>query len=683
MASTPVQNGYNNKDFVDKTTVNLPKHKQISVLEKHFAMPNGYKVSPKISPAPKAAVIDKASIDFHLENFIMNRKIALNGGNELRIDDKNISLHLNNAFVTTFAAQHSQQQQLRYDNTINGNFDNGSSLPRPKRPHSIAVEPQLQRIKSNDEKSNFHNAGDAIQREPLYNAFYSTIQKNSEHRSIASPISSLKTTKQEGDIYTSPVPGTTHSNSMVPPAVPQRRSQSIPRQNATNGSNTPPVLRPRSLDRNTPLAQQPIVPIKRMSQPGLPNMRIPNGPGIRQSVTFHGQLLDQGVIYSNMNEIAAKNVGSIDRKQPRPVSFAYGTVPDQAFLEKQLRIYSEQLRTITESVKRYSEQAKLLQELKKQKQHQHQKNGNHSTTPMSKQHPTLQPLQTPPPGDVVNEEVQTPSHQLKLFLESIRSSMREPEMNDESYDDGEDEEEGNAITETVDSDKTPTNTDNFRKEPSGDAKTPSDQLRQFLDAIRSNQPEASKTDLKHSSNNNVQLKSLDNATTINARATVNELDAKNKSIEKLIDSSVEPKNVLKPFDAENQEKLAINIAKTSKTVDQILDKFHLLAMNAKSADSVEYLKKCSDALKQTSEQIRLFNMAYGGSNGSSFNGTGVCTNSSDDSSCSTTPGSIREAVQSLLTQPRNGFQIMDDRMALFIDILDTQDKFSQVIFDYL
>lgn len=53
---------------------------------------------------------------------------------------------------------------------------------------------------------------------------------------------------------------------------------------------------------------------------------------------------------------------------------------------------------------------------------------------------------------------------------------------------------------------------------------------------------------------------------------------------------------------------------------------------------------------------------------------------SDDnsSSCSTTPGSIREAVQNLLLQPRNGFQILDDRMRLFIDIIDSQDRLSQV-----
>lgn len=45
---------------------------------------------------------------------------------------------------------------------------------------------------------------------------------------------------------------------------------------------------------------------------------------------------------------------------------------------------------------------------------------------------------------------------------------------------------------------------------------------------------------------------------------------------------------------------------------------------------------------------------------------------------SSTPSSIREAVQHLLMQPRNGFNIMDDRMSIFIDILDAQERFSQV-----
>lgn len=45
---------------------------------------------------------------------------------------------------------------------------------------------------------------------------------------------------------------------------------------------------------------------------------------------------------------------------------------------------------------------------------------------------------------------------------------------------------------------------------------------------------------------------------------------------------------------------------------------------------------------------------------------------------SSTPSSIREAVQHLLSQPRNGFKIMDDKVSLFIDIMDAQERFSQV-----
>lgn len=100
-------------------------------------------------------------------------------------------------------------------------------------------------------------------------------------------------------------------------------------------------------------------------------------------------------------------------------------------------------------------------------------------------------------------------------------------------------------------------------------------------------------------------------------------------------------------------------------MDKILDDFNRMSSMLKSNNSFEYLQKCSEALKQTTEQLRQLN--------------GGNSNSSDDSSCSTTPGSIREAVQSLLAQPRNGFQIMDDRMSIFIDIMERQDKFSQVI----
>lgn len=43
-----------------------------------------------------------------------------------------------------------------------------------------------------------------------------------------------------------------------------------------------------------------------------------------------------------------------------------------------------------------------------------------------------------------------------------------------------------------------------------------------------------------------------------------------------------------------------------------------------------------------------------------------------------TPAAVREAVRHLLQQPRNGFPIMDHKLSLFIEILDAQEKFSQV-----
>lgn len=43
-----------------------------------------------------------------------------------------------------------------------------------------------------------------------------------------------------------------------------------------------------------------------------------------------------------------------------------------------------------------------------------------------------------------------------------------------------------------------------------------------------------------------------------------------------------------------------------------------------------------------------------------------------------TPAAVREAVLHLLQQPRNGFPIMDQKLSLFIEILDAQERFSQV-----
>lgn len=45
-----------------------------------------------------------------------------------------------------------------------------------------------------------------------------------------------------------------------------------------------------------------------------------------------------------------------------------------------------------------------------------------------------------------------------------------------------------------------------------------------------------------------------------------------------------------------------------------------------------------------------------------------------------TPTAVREAVRHLLQQPRNGFPIMDHKLSLFIEILDAQERFSQVGF---
>lgn len=54
------------------------------------------------------------------------------------------------------------------------------------------------------------------------------------------------------------------------------------------------------------------------------------------------------------------------------------------------------------------------------------------------------------------------------------------------------------------------------------------------------------------------------------------------------------------------------------------------------------------------------------------------TSASTPSTPASTPSSITYAVQQLMLQPRNGFNILDDRMSLFIDILDTQERFAQV-----
>lgn len=113
--------------------------------------------------------------------------------------------------------------------------------------------------------------------------------------------------------------------------------------------------------------------------------------------------------------------------------------------------------------------------------------------------------------------------------------------------------------------------------------------------------------------------------------------------------------------------------------NEILDSFQQMADKYKSKGSYDYLRKCSDALRQHSQQLKaqqqLRQQQHQANNGGGYMPSSSLVAADDSTS---TPGSIREAVQNLLMQPRNGFQILDDRMRLFIDIIDSQDKLSQV-----
>lgn len=90
-------------------------------------------------------------------------------------------------------------------------------------------------------------------------------------------------------------------------------------------------------------------------------------------------------------------------------------------------------------------------------------------------------------------------------------------------------------------------------------------------------------------------------------------------------------------------------------------------------DYLTAMQRTSHEIRQAAQNIK--QNSCQGQQDPAGNGGG---SSDENSSTSTTPGSIREAVQSLLAMPRNGVQVMDDRMRLFIDILESQDKFNQV-----
>lgn len=601
--------------------------------------------------------------------------------------------------------------------------------------------------------------------------------------------------------------------------------------------------------------------------------------GMRHSITFHGRSQsgqinaehnfngDLTAVSTTATTLATTNVTNAGtwHKIDRPLSYAYGaSAPDQAYLENQLRAYSEQLRTITESVRKYSEQAKLLSELKRQQQlakaQQLQPNSGSNNSPTMAPNVTSQNLQVPSSQSSSNfssnmispeivskslaslcssTEAQTPSHQLRLFLDNIRSTMRT------EYHQNIPEEILKPITES----KSPTNlqqqvppdqqqlphtqppaqpqslmaykrpnldetlrispvqsetaTNAVNRIRENEPPTPSDQLRLFLDAIRSNKiPETDEkpklinsqtldsfiskplqmpdvtsgtpgaqlsgmpptrrrpksaiatskleneqgdhsmitSESFHQISDNLRLMSEDLKALSPSKVVVsNSASSGNLKISAATASSLSPSlttelrvitshsplstsptnyptthyaplsranvstfgassasygaqtSTNSPSPSQSTHSQSTSATTTPSTAplmtdfNAILDSFQEMADKYKSKGSYDYLRKCSDALRQHSQQLKLREqqqqqqqVAYGGNGGGGGGVGGGYMGSDDSSSCSTTPGSIREAVQNLLMQPRNGFQILDDRMRLFIDIIDSQDRLSQV-----
>lgn len=661
-------------------------------MEPNMPTPNGYRVAPKIPT--------KAEIDYHLENFIMSRKIALNGGNELRIDDKNISLHLNNPFTTSpYAQQHQQQQQhpfqqkafmqqqqfpnnLHFNETINETTLVASSTvdqSRPKRPHSIAVSSP---INLNTSLNNDLNVATLTRRQKIttpniitsgmMNKITTTAAGEQKNPQYCSPINfsqlnhvngsspspgrmqaPFRSLKSEFSLYTPPSPVAVSEANVQqqkqPPNVPQRRSQSIPRQVMTQNfatSNGQPVSGVQTLNRPRSLDRYSNVNMRTTNSHSTPHSS-QNINTMKQSITFHGQqMLNQACYQSDIYEEVGQHMKQQQMKKDRPTSFAYGTVPEQIYLENQLRMYQDQLKNITESMKKYQEQTRILNELKRQQTLERQvKSG--VTTSKSVDSKLSQNLKLSSTSiNAVADEVQTPSHQLRLFLDNIRNSIKEPSFENDVSDHETDvsEAKSDAVMKVVNKVEEKIN-GNQTKPNNVEPKTPSDQLRLFLDAIRHNQniETHQRSDvpkpIPESNEENFEMKRSETFSQV-----TDNIKLLNQDLESFNDNS--------------------NVMSISKNMDQILDDFNRMASLLKTNNSVDYLQKCSDALKQTTEQIRQLN-------GNNY--------SSDDSSCSTTPGSIREAVQNLLSQPRNGFQIMDDRMSIFIDIMEQQDRFSQVI----
>lgn len=687
MASNSIyQNGkHSSQDIIVVGGKSIPKSSSSHFVtnsnngNKMESQPNGYRVAPTKIPT-------KAEIDYHLENFIMSRKIALNGGNELRIDDKNISLHLTQPF------SHHQQQAaakpyIHFNETITestlissaaaggGSSSNVSMIDhhRPQRPHSIAVSSPLN---LNTSLNNDLNIATLTRRQKITtpnivtgsvtNKITTTEAKMNPQ--FCSPINFAQFNHFNGgnrsspnssgrlSLYapTSPVPISEATNGVhvngvkQPPIVPQRRSHSIPRQAMTiggasngafqqnNNGALPPngvmtLNRPRSLDRYSAGMQ------RTTTTTNVP----PTTSAMKQSITFHGQqMLNQACYQSEIYD----ELGAHLKQQPtkdRPVSLA--APPNENYLENQLRIYQDQLQTIKESMKKYQEQVRILNELKRQQTLERQHKGVPSSKSDSKLSQNLRLSTTSLNSTMSGDEAQTPSHQLRLFLDNIRNSIKEPSFENSVSDDHESSGE-------VKQDTTPNSINKLDKKinfhstmkPNNDdpVKTPSDQLRFFLEAIRHNQTiethQRSKDKMKMSmSVDNFAMK-------------------KSETFSQVTDNIKLLNQDLEAFNETANAAAANNIA---KHMDQILDDFNRMAPIMKSKNPVDFLRKCSEALRKTAEQIRLLNVS-------------TKSGSYDIS--------IRESVQNLMSQPRNGVQIMDDRMSIFIDIIEQQDKFSQV-----
>ncbi|XP_070137508.1 dystrophin isoform X14 [Drosophila bipectinata] len=617
-----------------------------------------------------------------------------------------------------------------------------------------------------------------------------------------------------------PVP--LHRKPAVAPVVP-RRSQSTPRpplqqqqqqqqQAGLNGQvNGNGTQRPRSLDRfNGGLqSEAPPIPLRRFANGNSGNnngtlgrqkspkksnsadnmLMSPAGSQVntmRHSISFHG---------------GQETENGPKAEQARPLSYA-APAPDQAYLEHQLRAYSEQLRTITESVRKYSEQAKLLSELKRQQQlaKQSQTNLNlltptscNSSSAGTNNNNNFQPNMISP--EIVSKslaslstsqanEAQTPSNQLRLFLDNIRSSMRQEYQQHMPEDVLKPTATMKRNSAEVQSG--PPAAPPVKPEPEA-APTPSDQLRQFLDAIRANKipenvdkpkmtssqtldsfiskplqmpdvtsgtpgggvapgsvagsglangqsnglptrrrpkssilPSTSNGKLEqrehslvtsesfHQISDNLRLMSEDLQALSPSKAVPS--SSSSHSLKTLASNgnsslttelrvittspySTSPKLQQMVMSKSNSSLGSVTTPSSATTTpstapmitdfNEILDSFQAMADKYKSKGSYDYLRKCSDALRQHSMQLKLqqqqqqMHQQHLPNHQQQQQQFQNGFTSDDSSSCSTTPGSIREAVQNLLLQPRNGFQILDDRMRLFIDIIDSQDRLSQ------